>query len=422
MGNFDLTFEYVFGSEEFNEFVGTQFNDVFGFFLNGVNIALLPDNVTPVSINSVNKGANPEYFTDNTAGIFQIEADGLTTKLTAQGNPLDGTNTIKLAIADAADSVLDSWILIEGGSFSCNADPIAQCQNVQVSANSNCEYNVPDLTAFTAEIDNGSSDSDGFIVISVLDSSGPFPLGDTQVVLTVTDNAGAVDTCEATVTVLYDPISCNVAPVAQCQNVQVGANSNCEYHVPDLGAFTAEIDNGSSDSDGTIVTSLLDNYGPYPLGDTQVVLTVTDNIGAMDSCEATITVVDDESISSANLDCGGPGVIAPPDAPLDYFPSYTKVNGCAAALTVAGPSCSFCNGAAKTVDKLAEPAKFSITDSGGVGDHIAWTNNVCDANGCEELKCTVCVTNPSNKLRTNSKPFTCPSDWNPTVSEFKCGI
>jgi hypothetical protein len=41
--NKGFSFEYVFGSEEYNEFVGTQYNDIFSFYLNDANIALLPD-------------------------------------------------------------------------------------------------------------------------------------------------------------------------------------------------------------------------------------------------------------------------------------------------------------------------------------------------------------------------------------------
>jgi len=49
-----ISIKYVFGSEEYNEFVGSSFNDVFGFFLNGKNIALIPGTSIPVSINNVN--------------------------------------------------------------------------------------------------------------------------------------------------------------------------------------------------------------------------------------------------------------------------------------------------------------------------------------------------------------------------------
>ena len=51
-----VQFSYVFGSEEYNEFVDSSFNDVFAFFVNGVNYALIPGTTTPVSINNINNG------------------------------------------------------------------------------------------------------------------------------------------------------------------------------------------------------------------------------------------------------------------------------------------------------------------------------------------------------------------------------
>jgi hypothetical protein len=117
----DLFFNFVFASEEYKEWVGSSYNDVFGFFLDGVNIALLPDETTPVSINNVNHQKNSGYYNDNnyTNPSFDTEYDGFTTVLTAKAlNIGAGTHHIKLAIADAGDSSLDSGVFIEAGTFS----------------------------------------------------------------------------------------------------------------------------------------------------------------------------------------------------------------------------------------------------------------------------------------------------------------
>lgn len=126
----DLFFEYVFASEEYNEFTNTSFNDVFGFFLDGVNIALIPGTSTPVSINTVNGGnpfgtaaSNPDLFNNNDLGdggpFFNLEYDGFTDVFTASAIGLaPGTHHIKLAIADVSDPVWDSGVFIKSGSFS----------------------------------------------------------------------------------------------------------------------------------------------------------------------------------------------------------------------------------------------------------------------------------------------------------------
>ncbi len=125
-----ITFSYVFASDEYNEFVNSEFNDVFGFFVNGVNRALLPDGVTVVSINHVNGGnplgtnaSNPQFYINNTCGDgpcanLNTQADGLTAILQLV-SPVNANqvNHIKLAIADAGDGALDSWVFIRAGSL-----------------------------------------------------------------------------------------------------------------------------------------------------------------------------------------------------------------------------------------------------------------------------------------------------------------
>jgi hypothetical protein len=125
----DAYFNFVFGSEEYNEWV-TSFNDVFAFFLDGSdpinNVALIPGTNTPVSIDNVNNNVNAAYYNDNDYGDFKdtgttpfpFEYDGFTDVITVSMLNLDsGTHHLELSIADAVDMALDSGVFIQGESF-----------------------------------------------------------------------------------------------------------------------------------------------------------------------------------------------------------------------------------------------------------------------------------------------------------------
>lgn len=124
-----LEFNYVFGSDEYIEYVNSSYNDVFAFFLTGPNpsggnyfnenIALIPNTTTPVSINNVNHLVNTQYFYQNPTGTTNpVQYDGYTIGLSAKAavTPCE-TYSIKLAVADAGDSSLDSGVFLEAGSF-----------------------------------------------------------------------------------------------------------------------------------------------------------------------------------------------------------------------------------------------------------------------------------------------------------------
>jgi len=124
-----LEFQYVFASEEYPEYVGSSFNDVFGFFITGpnpaggnyqdYNIAILPDDSLPVAINNVNADTNNLYFVDNlTTGGQTIVFDGFTTVLVATAYVVPAaTYHLKMAIADAGDGVFDSGIFLKAQSM-----------------------------------------------------------------------------------------------------------------------------------------------------------------------------------------------------------------------------------------------------------------------------------------------------------------
>lgn len=133
-----VSFRYVFGSEEYKEYVGTVFNDAFGFFITGPNpnggnynqqnIAVLPDGTTRVKINNVNHQTNSQYYVDNELPFpgQSIQYDGFTRILTAKAKVVRCQKyTITIAIADISDGFYDSGVFLEGGSFSSNGSDIS---------------------------------------------------------------------------------------------------------------------------------------------------------------------------------------------------------------------------------------------------------------------------------------------------------
>jgi gliding motility-associated-like protein len=144
-----LEFKFIFASEEYNDYVNS-INDVFGFFVNGVNvtlaktnIALIPNSTAPITINSVNNGSsgsgaagagpcvNCTYYRDNWNSEINGVYDGYTTVLTAKLNVECGkTYHIKIAIADVSDHIFDSGVFLEANSFKSSQLFIANNTNL----------------------------------------------------------------------------------------------------------------------------------------------------------------------------------------------------------------------------------------------------------------------------------------------------
>ncbi|MCG9911998.1 MAG: T9SS type A sorting domain-containing protein [Flavobacteriales bacterium] len=132
-----VEFVYVFGSEEYNESVITQYNDFFVALLEGdefvggiMNMAHLPGTQIPVCIENVNNGksytctppagenpSNSQYFVDNCEGLT-LQYDGYTVPLRAKAPVIAGnTYRLHLIVADAGDGSSDSGVFIQKGSF-----------------------------------------------------------------------------------------------------------------------------------------------------------------------------------------------------------------------------------------------------------------------------------------------------------------
>lgn len=147
-----ISFEYVFASEEYPEYVCSGFNDVFAFFVTGPdpqnpekkmtkNIALVPGTNLPVSINTINSGniglnctyanhctyctdtnqslAYSQYYQENYQGNPYIQYDGYTTALEAFMDVVPcQTYHLSLSIADVGDYKYQSALFLKKGGFS----------------------------------------------------------------------------------------------------------------------------------------------------------------------------------------------------------------------------------------------------------------------------------------------------------------
>jgi Ca2+-binding RTX toxin-like protein len=105
-----VSFNLVFGSDEFPEWMDS-YVDSAAVWVNGTNYALFDHSeYNPLSVVSQNVYAG--YFQNNTDAHLNTEYDGLSNLLRITAPIHDGVNTIRIAIADTGDHVLDSAIYI----------------------------------------------------------------------------------------------------------------------------------------------------------------------------------------------------------------------------------------------------------------------------------------------------------------------
>jgi hypothetical protein len=143
---------FVFGSEEYPEFVGSAYNDVLAIFVNGVNCANY--NGRPVSVNTINKSVNASLFIDNDSGVRDTQMDGLTVPLDCVANVNPGVpNHVKIAIADTADSVYDAAVFLAAGGVRSPGVGAPTTSNIaKVIEYRHAEFDHYFITALPAEI------------------------------------------------------------------------------------------------------------------------------------------------------------------------------------------------------------------------------------------------------------------------------
>ena len=163
-----IEFNYVFGSFEYNGYTCSNYNDVFGFFLEGSyingttaptgqtivrNIATIPGTTTPIAVNTINGGsptgggsasnclsANPNYVAHsayyNSSNGSITTLDGYTDKFTAKAEvSCGGWYTIRLKLANVTDNALTSAVFLEEKSLKGPVITISDSTNMGNSFN-----------------------------------------------------------------------------------------------------------------------------------------------------------------------------------------------------------------------------------------------------------------------------------------------
>ncbi|HXB39204.1 MAG TPA: choice-of-anchor L domain-containing protein [Bacteroidia bacterium] len=297
-----LSITFVFGSEEYPNFVGS-FNDGFGIFLTGPNpgggnytaqnIGTLPGG-TPVSINNVNAGTNSAYFHDNyTTPNNDIAYDGYTIPVTSV-TPVKPCSTyhMKIAIADAVDEAYDSGVFVGSNAVTCQNAPTITASSTPTGCGGNTGSATATVTNYTGAVTyqwspggqttasvNGLSAGSYTCVVGLQLSCGNI----TQTVTTVVANTGSTLNVNATST---NP---------KCNN---GTN----------GTATVTVNGGTAPyTYSWNTTPVQTTVTASNLGAGTFVVTVTDNGGCVST--ATVTLVNPApivaSVTTTPTTCSG---------------------------------------------------------------------------------------------------------------------
>ena len=377
-----IGFVFSFASEEYPEFVGTIYNDAFGFFIQGgtdyatkTNLAVVPGTSEGIAVNTINPGvpgsaapfaplatidanntglyiSNSLYSGDHTVGPY-LEYDGLTKLLTVTAHVTRDTQyTMKIAIGDAGDGSYDSAVFFKPQGFLALASATANSYTGDLTHAVSGNV-VSDDTGKGVDITPTSGGITGITVTQVNGAAfGASP---------VTLASGAKVTMHADGSFDYDP-STNTA--AQALSAGATLNDSFTYSivdstgVTDTATVTVKITNPdhapvavndtfSTSAGAPITIHVLGNDSDIDAGDTLTVtkvagqaivaggvaitvtggkvtldsnndLTFTPNAGYLGSPSFTYTINDGHG-GSATATVGGTVIAAPLTAAADSF-------------------------------------------------------------------------------------------------------
>ncbi len=446
-----ISFEFVFASEEYCEYAGSLFNDVFGFFISGPgingpfldnaeNIAFIPGTTDYITINSVNYYSNDDYYVDNIPSwqwnilppslscfghtqndgqvINDIEFDGFTEVLTAQATvePCEVYH-IKLAISDVTDRYFDSAVFLKANSFNAGGQAIVSGESPGTSDNVVLEGCTNGQFVFERTgIDNSDTLTVSYTVSPMSTATEgldyeAFPLsitilpGEDSAVLPITIfNDNINETNEILIIELDAPCSCDlpfseltISDIASL-TVQGDEYVFCESESTNLepniiggqGAFSYLWNTNDTTS----------NIQVEPTETTTYMVTVTDECGSTGIATSTVTIL--ESVSAT---ISGYAQVCPEDQFANLSVEFTG----------SGPwSIEYRQGSQPPVfvnNITDNPFSLEVSEIG-----TYYLNSVFD-NGCEgDIAGVGSVVNSDLSLTYQSTEVTCPGEANGSIA------
>ena len=419
-----LKFKYTFASEEYNEWVGSQFNDVFGFYISGpgigtdVNIALIPTTGQVVSINTINALTNQAFYYNNQNPLGQfVQYDGFTRNLIAKVGGLFPCETyhLKLVIADGTDHVYDSGVFIQ----SIESNPVL----VSTATSNGLEYMVEGCSdgsiTFTRQIVDdqptevlywvGGSATNGVDYTPTIGNGIPFaqnaviiPPNQSSVTFNITATDDNLPEGQEYITIyLANPLC-----------LENGASDSINFYINDF--LDVQL---TADSTNSCIGNCVTLTGVVPnLPSTTFEWSSNVTNGESLTAEVCPTQATTYSLNASVGACSGTDEIT------------INVSSIAVELTASPASCQGAGNGIVTSDirDAIEPYTYSWTGPNGfVSSNDSLINvdggeyclTVTDAAGCVNSACTLVELLPSSiQIELTSTPVFCANGTNGTIS------
>lgn len=329
-----VKFRYVFGSEEYPNYVCSEYNDVFAFFVTGpnptggnyndYNIARIPGTNLPVSVNSVNSGTPggsysasgctslsfANYYVNNiAAGGTNIAFNGFTKPLTAWCKVVPcQTYHIKIAVADGYNGLYDSAVFLEANSFISNTYQITPSYSNPASnqAQEGCtqgaftfKLSAPASSPYTIDYTLSGNATNG-VDFTQIPTSVTIPAGQDSAFITINPLPDGINEGNETVSITY---------TSGC------STQTCTINITDYTPLAISLNNDTALCEGNQLTlNAIVTGGSLPYnfswsnnstGSPQITVSPSSNIAytlsVTDNCANVITASVDVTVNTLTL-------------------------------------------------------------------------------------------------------------------------